>query len=286
MTDDRGGEARSRHYVQSYKMMPSIGARLRELRKRAGLTLPELAYMMGHRPGYRGYLSKLELGKLRFPTLALVADYLRACRASFSDLVPLLSEYTNRPPVRETPVREKVLAELKPLGGWEAVRLEVYDRKVGDSLISDARVRAARKQARAAGERRLLDRLMKDEVNRLGVKPTMLVRKAAHDYARMVWKAMRLTEGRRREGEESKGKGKGTSQGAEGGAANSEVKVEQAKGRRKTGRPRKTREQRLAEAKARIRRLAPRTLPVKALKQIQDKLVKLFEDVHRFEKTE
>ena len=85
----------------------------------------------------------LESGRRRYPTLALVADYLRACRASFSDLLPVLSVYTNQVPVREPRVREKVLTELAPLGGREADRLNVYDMKVGDSQKPEARVRAA-----------------------------------------------------------------------------------------------------------------------------------------------
>jgi len=249
----------------------ALGVRLREIRQGAGLSLVETAHVMGRKPSYYSQLSRLEHGRFKYPSLMLVADYLRTCRASFADLVPMLSEYTNQPPVRESRVREQVLAELAPLGGPEAVRLDVYDMKTAEAgrrdgrpLKSEARVRAARKQAKAAAERRLLDRMMRDEVNRLGVKPTFVVRKAAYDYARMVWRALQLTTASQK----------------------AEARTVHAEGGKKRGRPRKTREQRLAEAQARIRQLAPGTLTVKALEQIQDKVVLLFEDVHRWEKKE
>jgi len=229
----------------------ALGVRLREIRQRAGLSLVEVAHMMGQEPSYRAHLSQLERGQVPSPSLVLVADYLRACRASFADLLPVLSIYTDKPPVREPRVRELVAAELKPLGGQEAARLMVYDRKVGDSQKPEARVRAARKQARAAGERRLLDDLMGTEVNRLGVEPTFVMRKVALDYARMVWKALRQAE---------------------------------SKPGKKRGRPSKTREQRLADARVRFRELAPGVLPDRALEQVEAKVAALYEDVHRFGK--
>ena len=58
--------------------------------------------MMGQKPSYNAHLSQLERGQVPSPSLALVADYLRACRASFADLLPVLSTYTDKPPVQET----------------------------------------------------------------------------------------------------------------------------------------------------------------------------------------
>jgi transcriptional regulator with XRE-family HTH domain len=79
----------------------ALGVRLRELRQGAGLSLVELAHLMGREPSFYSHLSRLEHGRFKYPSLVLVADYLRACRASFSDLLPVLSTYTDRPPVRE-----------------------------------------------------------------------------------------------------------------------------------------------------------------------------------------
>ena len=254
---------------QTFRFTPELGERLRELRERAGLSLVELCHVMGRRPGYQAYLGRLEAGRVPFPSLALVADFLRACRASFADLLPLMNEYTSRPPVRPTRIEERVEFELAGLPGREAHRLAKYDLKRGEQLMPDARVRAASRQARAARERRLLEAMMMREVNRLGVEPNLLVRLVAHGYARMVWKAMRLTEGAGREGEESEGEGKERSR---------KPGVD-----RRRGRPRKTREQRLEEARARILEVAPDILPAKVLDHIRDKVVRLFEDVRRFE---
>jgi len=67
----------------SFVFPADLRSRLRELRKKAGLLQDELAKKMG-RPGrHAGSLvSRLEQGEVKYPTFALVADYLRACRAS------------------------------------------------------------------------------------------------------------------------------------------------------------------------------------------------------------
>jgi hypothetical protein len=148
-------------------------------------------------------------------------------------------------------------------------------------------VRAAAKQARAVGERRLLEALLTSEVNRLGVKPTASVRVAAYDYARMVWRAMKLTEGEGREVEGREGREwEGAGRKPEGRSLKSEVVTGEAPTSRRRGRPRKTREQRLQEARERILKLAPDILPAPALDRIRDEVVRLFEDVRRFEREE
>jgi hypothetical protein len=207
--------------------------------------------MMGQKPSYNAHLSQLERGQVPSPSLVLVADYLRACRASFADLESVLGGYTGQGPVREPRIREKVIAELKPLGGHEAVRLSVYDRKVGHTQKPEARIRAARKQVEAARERQLLDGLMGSVVEELGVEPTFVVRKVASDYARMVWKALKQAE---------------------------------AKPRKKMGRPSKTRTQRLAGARVRFQKMAPGVLPDNALKHIERKVIAVYDDLHRVEK--
>lgn len=245
-----------------------MGARLRQLRRQARLTLAELAYVMGHPPGFASHLSRLEAGRLASPSLALVADFLRACRASFADLLPALAEYTGRPPVRARRIEEQVLAALAPLGGREAAWLLKYDRGRGAELRPDARVRAAGRQARAAAERRLLDAMMNTEVNRLGVEPTASARLVAHDYARMVWKALSRTE---------------PGPKPDGGQQEPEAVPGEARSGRKRGRPRKTRGQRLREARARILQLAPGILPVQALDLVRDNVVRLYEEVRKGE---
>ena len=99
---------------------PGFGARLRELRKRRKLSLRQLALLMDrHQPGSFNLLAKLERGDVKYPSLAVVADYLRACRAGFRDLLPMLDEYTSQPPVLRAKGDEAVADLLKTLPGPE-----------------------------------------------------------------------------------------------------------------------------------------------------------------------
>ncbi|MFO7675230.1 MAG: helix-turn-helix transcriptional regulator [bacterium] len=61
--------------------MVAPGAALCGLRRRAGLSLVELAHLVGRELGFCSHLSRLEHGRLRRPTPGLIADYLRACGA-------------------------------------------------------------------------------------------------------------------------------------------------------------------------------------------------------------
>ena len=77
-------------------MMAEPGGRLRSLRRAAGSTLRELAHVMGRRPGFHLHLGRLERGRLRQFSLVPVADCLRACRASFADILPMLERYAGQ----------------------------------------------------------------------------------------------------------------------------------------------------------------------------------------------
>jgi len=72
----------------------------RRLRLRQGLSLRALALLMDRQSaGAHNQLARLEQGRLNRPSLNLVADYLRACRARFGDLEDLLDSYTGQEPV-------------------------------------------------------------------------------------------------------------------------------------------------------------------------------------------
>jgi len=49
-------------------------------------------------PGAHAQLSRLERGKLPYPTFNFIMDYLRACGAGVEDLLDLLKPYTSQPP--------------------------------------------------------------------------------------------------------------------------------------------------------------------------------------------
>jgi transcriptional regulator with XRE-family HTH domain len=75
-----------------------MGARLRTLRVRSGLTQKELAARMGLRPrGGRAQVSLVEAGLNPNPTLRLVTTYLRACGAGFAEFYDLLTRVDIKP---------------------------------------------------------------------------------------------------------------------------------------------------------------------------------------------
>jgi transcriptional regulator with XRE-family HTH domain len=79
-----------------------LGQRLRQLREWAGLTQQELAVKMGIEcRGAHHVVGRLERARLDHPTIGMVADYLRACRAGFDDIADIFKRYTDRPTVPE-----------------------------------------------------------------------------------------------------------------------------------------------------------------------------------------
>ena len=75
-----------------------MGARLCSIRSGAGLTQDELAERMGYSSiGKRMALQRLETGRIRKPTLEMVARYLRGCGVRWQRLTDLLESV---PPVK------------------------------------------------------------------------------------------------------------------------------------------------------------------------------------------
>ena len=81
---------------------------LGECGSRAGLTRQELAATVG-RQGRGGHhvVSRLERGEVPNPAVGLVADYLRACGAGFSDILSVLDEYTIQPTAQMSTFAER-----------------------------------------------------------------------------------------------------------------------------------------------------------------------------------
>jgi len=96
----------------SFVFTPEFGARLRQLRIRRNLSLRDLALLMDrHRPGSFNLLAKLERGDLKHPSINLIADFLRACRATVKDIADLLDTYVEQAPVL-TKKADAAVAEL------------------------------------------------------------------------------------------------------------------------------------------------------------------------------
>ncbi|MEO0078418.1 MAG: helix-turn-helix transcriptional regulator [candidate division WOR-3 bacterium] len=182
----------------TFRFTSEAGRFLARIRKQAGLTQSELAELMGRGRNFQSRIARLEQGRIRFPSLALIADYLRACRASFDDLNDLLKPYTSQPVVAEKLGRERVQQVLANLPREDAVRLNRYDiktsvaRRAGREppLDSDERVMRVRKQAAAWLLRHKLDAWLNQVIKELGIHPAMLSRKLVYDFGHQVWRIL------------------------------------------------------------------------------------------------
>jgi len=88
----------------TFVFTPELGARLRALRERAGLSQGQLMLLAGRFGKGAGMVaSRLERGEIPYPSLGLIVDYLRACGAGFRELADLLGPATMKPVPSESP---------------------------------------------------------------------------------------------------------------------------------------------------------------------------------------
>jgi len=150
----------------------------------------------------RSLLSRLESGKNRHPTFGLIADYLRACRAGFADILDLLDEYTGRRPADEE--RGKALV-TKLVGGLPArtgKQVNYYDIKTTvdrrlskkEALEAGERLKRAMKLAKSLGEHDRVTQLLR--TLKLPEPVTMMKRVASSNYAHQLWAVLDKTQGR------------------------------------------------------------------------------------------
>ena len=111
---------------------------MRQLRKRQELSLRGMAILMDrHQPGSFNLLAKLERGELRYPSINLLVDYLRACGAGFEDLLDLLKLYTSQPPLLKQKgdaavaelLKSLPMAEQRAMIRWEKATVEAREVK-------------------------------------------------------------------------------------------------------------------------------------------------------------
>jgi transcriptional regulator with XRE-family HTH domain len=101
-----------KHTKTTFVFTSEFGARLRQLRMRRNLSLRDLALLMDRRqPGSFNLLAKLERGDLKYPSINLIADFLRACGARVKDVSDLLDTYVTQAPVL-TKKGDAAVAEL------------------------------------------------------------------------------------------------------------------------------------------------------------------------------
>ena len=179
-----------------------IGMRLRELRLRAGLSQAAVAHLMGRRGKKAGTLvTRLEKGRLAFPSIALVADYLRAVRRGFADILDFLDAYTSRPPALDVAVEEQI-RELRLPRAVEN-KLAHYDVKTEmDRRLSkgrkrevsaEVRLERARKLGAAWMQRRKLEAWLREAMAEVEGGGTMATRFILSVHGRRVWGILKRT---------------------------------------------------------------------------------------------
>ncbi len=197
-----------------------LGRRLRSLRRRAGLTQGELALLMGRTgQGSKSAVCRLERGQARYPSIGLLSDFLRGCRAGFSDITDVLDMYTAKPVVPE----ERAQYALMELVRYLPVPLQAavvrYDVKTtlarsrpseprpkGDVIPAGRRMmpwtepleeRLARLRNVAAGLARqeLLERVLHKALGMRGMGTDIGTQHALARYGRRVFSVLSRTRG-------------------------------------------------------------------------------------------
>jgi transcriptional regulator with XRE-family HTH domain len=184
-------------------MTKELGLRLRSLRKRASLTQAELARLAGGSLD-QALVSRLESGSHSNPTLSLLADYLRACRAKFSEIADLLDKYASQPLPVEKEGRKAVARVVEVLPEQIGKEALAYDIKTTVArraekkppLSSEERVKRVVNLAAAASRRKRLDILVKYLEGEIGHGLAATDRQYLHLLARKFWGALSSTRGR------------------------------------------------------------------------------------------
>jgi len=188
-----------RRSKETFKFTGEMGARLRDLRLRAGVTQQELAVLIGRQGKGCAYLvSRFECGHVPYPSFGFVADYLRACKASFSDIADLLSGYTSQPTVIEQRGYKRVRSLARKLSAGVTKAVVNCDHAVTRARSKPEpvrkRLRNVRAYARGQEAQRQLNRLVETELASAGIKPASVEAAWTRVYARKLWRLLSRNE--------------------------------------------------------------------------------------------
>jgi len=154
-------KAAMKHSKTAFVFTPELGARLRLLRLRRGLSLREMAALMDrNRPGSYNPLALLERGEVKHPSFNLIVDYLRACGAGFADLLDLLNPHTSRPPVLKEKGDKAVAELLKSLPRAEQRAMLRWERATTAAQEAKAAAAPGRKKPRVQTDRERVFRII------------------------------------------------------------------------------------------------------------------------------
>jgi transcriptional regulator with XRE-family HTH domain len=192
-----------RRSKETFKFTREMGARLRELRLKAGVTQQELAVLMGRQGKGNAFLiSRFENGHVPYPSFGFVADYLRACRASFADIADLLEAYTSQPTVIEQRGYKRVQSLARKLSWRVAKAVEKYDHGVTRAKLKPVppgkRLKNAQAYASTQEAQHRLSRLVEAELSAAGVKPASADAAWSRVYARKLWRLLSRSKDERK----------------------------------------------------------------------------------------
>jgi transcriptional regulator with XRE-family HTH domain len=189
-----------------YNCDEELGKRLRECRVKAGLTQQKLATAMGRQgKGSHHVAGRLERGEVPNPGVGLLADYLRACRASFIDILDVLERYTARPTVIEVEM-QKALAKVREFLPAKIDRaVERFDRGVKRRAevkheplpLPPVRVKRARSFALSQVWAKRVRRRVVDIIETKHLRPGPNHEFHLQVYAARVWRVLNRTRGKR-----------------------------------------------------------------------------------------
>ena len=187
-----------------------MGERLRGLRLKAGLTQLELARAMGRVGKKAGNLvGRIERGDERYPSLGLIADFLRGCRSGFGDILDILNLYTDLPTTQRQEFNKalaKVVASVPEK--WQS-QVTKYDLRIDipKSAAAEARTQAkpdlgkrlerAKKMAAAARRRMLYGQFLKEQVGKAGPSLTAIDETALFNHGLQWFAILYDTRGKR-----------------------------------------------------------------------------------------
>jgi len=190
----------------TFVFSPEFGVRLRDLRLKAGLTQQMLATAMGRQgKGSHHVAGRLERGDVLHPSLDLVADYLRACRAGFKDILSVLDAYTARPALVEVETRKAVAKVCEGLPPKIDEAADRYDRRVmrraetkhEPAPTPTERVRRTRNFGLSQVWARRVHREVVSIIETKHLLPGPMNEQHLQNYAAKVWRVLNLTRGKR-----------------------------------------------------------------------------------------
>ncbi len=197
-----------------FTLTPRLGQRLRSLRIRAGLSQQQVASRMGRRgKGAHTIVGNLELARIKYPTLGLVADFLRACRANLSDIADIIDQYTSQPVVGEKKgteaVQEFVDRLTEPLAREASCDFKVEASRrfsARPAVPSDERVMRLRKLVAQWLLRQKLEHRLNRAFDAIGLGCSDNLRNGLANHGRSVWGILNRTRRRPRDVEKRRAK--------------------------------------------------------------------------------